>query len=182
MVEHQNVRGSPFVWQVKDRQPGFTAGAKKMKMTSSAARQDATVWSTVFREGLFCWKLKLVSFTGQARKALEIGVKTSMRHGGLSFGYQQEKCSWQYNPGITQDVGHSSRSDGQKPSIVSVQDHDVFTVFLNLETKKLIIYNVRSKQFETFTDVEGELVPLYTPSDKGLFRFSDILTSYLTLA
>lgn len=43
MVEHQNVHGSPFVWQVKDRQPDFTAGAKKMKMTSSAARQDATV-------------------------------------------------------------------------------------------------------------------------------------------
>ena len=44
----------------------------------------------------------------------------------------------------------------QMPSITSVENNDVFIVFLNLESKKLTIYNVRSKQTEIFAGIEGD--------------------------
>ena len=65
---------------------------------------------------------------------------------------QQDKWSWKYSS-VTKPP-QSSRSDGQIPSITSVEDNDVFIVFLNLETQKLTIYNVRSKQTEIFTGIE----------------------------
>lgn len=65
---------------------------------------------------------------------------------------QQDKWSWKYSS-FTKPP-QSSRSDGQFPSITSVEDNDVFIVSLNLETQKLTIYNVRSKQTEIFTGIE----------------------------
>lgn len=57
-VEGQHIHGSPFIWQAKDKRSNFTVkGVKKMKMTSSTARQDGTV----VKEGMQCWKLRLVS-------------------------------------------------------------------------------------------------------------------------
>ncbi|KAJ7365007.1 hypothetical protein OS493_007644 [Desmophyllum pertusum] len=71
------------------------------------------------------------------------------------------KWCWYYHPSQSQTC---ERSDGHQPSITSVQDHDVFTVFLNLETKKLIIYNVRSMQAELFTGVDGDhVLPMISP-------------------
>ncbi|XP_078367813.1 E3 ubiquitin-protein ligase TRIM45-like [Oculina patagonica] len=63
MVEGQDIRGSPFVWQVKDKESGFKVQGKKMKMSRSAASQD----TTVDRKGMQCWKLKLVSYSASAR-------------------------------------------------------------------------------------------------------------------
>lgn len=49
-----------------------------------------------------------------------------------------------------------------------MEDSDVFTVFLNVETKKLIIYNARSKQTEIFTGVEGDgLIPIISCQYSG---------------
>ena len=77
--------------------------------------------------------------------------------GGSPSGFvqqqQQEKWSWKYSS-FTKPP-QSSRSDGHIPSITSVEDNDVFIVFLNLEIQKLTIYNVRSKQTEIFTGIEG---------------------------
>lgn len=179
-VEGQNIHGSPFIWQAKDKYSSFTVkGIKKMKMTSSTAKQDATV----VKEGMQCWKLKLVSNSGRVN-ALKIGAQTStsLGHkssGGPSFSSdKQEMWFWHYMKGL-----HlwPRRSDFKNPSIISVQVNDVFTVFLNPETKKLIIYNARSKQSEIFTDVEGEVVPFYTPSIEHNAGISFKDTSYLTV-
>ena len=177
-VEGQDIHGSPFIWHAKDKCSGFTLkSTKKMKMTSSTARQ----YGTVVKEGLQCWKLKLVSYSTPS--ALEIGVQTSTSLGHKTFSgpnfslCKQEKWSWQFNPLRFQ--GCSSRSDSKKPSIISVKDNDVFTVFLNPETRKLIIYNAHSKQAEIFTGVEGEVVPFYTPSLRHYTLFGK--TGYLTL-
>ena len=179
MVEGQGICGSPFVWQVKDKKSGFKVQDKKMKMSSSAASEGAAVVS----EGMQCWKLKFVCYSGIITNPLEIGVQTSTTSGhksgfgGLSFGFlHSRKWSWYYDP-LRQRF---SRSDGKKPSIISVQNNDVLTVFVNHKSKKFIIYNGRSKQCEIFTDVEGELVPLYSPSvpeHNNLFGS----TTYLTL-
>ena len=79
------------------------------------------------------------------------------RKGGSPSGFvqqqQQAKWSWKYSS-FTKPP-QSSRSDGHIPSITSVEDNDVFIVFLNLEIQKLTIYNVRSKQSEIFTGIKG---------------------------
>ena len=181
-VEGQDIHGSPFIWQAKDKCSNFTVKSiKKMKMTSSA-RQDGTV----VKEGVQCWKLKLVSYNTQSAQPLEIGVQTTgLGHkgfGGLSFssGKLDQKWSWQYDPSRLHS-GHSSHSDSKKSSIISVKDNDVFTVFLNPETSTLIVYNARSKQSETITGVEGEVVPFYTPSLRHNTGIVFGKTSYLTL-
>ena len=180
-VEGQDIHGSPFIWQAKDKYSNFTVkGIKKMKMASSSARQDGTV----VKEGTQCWKLKLVSYSTPS--ALEIGVQTtSLGHkgfGGPSFssGKQDQKWTWQYNPSRLHP-GCSSHSDSKKPSIIPVKDNDVFTVFLNPGTRRLIIYNARSKQSETYTGVEGEVVPFYTPSRRHNTGIVFGKTGYLTL-
>lgn len=180
-VEGQDIHGSPFIWQAKDKCSNFTVkGTKKMKMASSSARQDGTV----VKEGMQCWKLKLVSYSTPS--ALEIGVQTTgLGHkgfGGVSFssGKRDQKWSWQYDPSRLHH-GHSSHSDPKKLSVIPVKDNDVFTVFLNPETSTLIVYNACSKQSETITGVVGEVVPFYTPS---LRRNTGIVfgkTGYLTL-
>ena len=191
-IEGQNVCLSPLEWQVeaKTKWPdvifkstlcgsdAIFKGPKKSKVSPFEASLPGT---TVLKGELQSWKLHLVSFRG--RNAIEIGVQTSKSassFGGSLYNFpEQAKWSWKYDPSRMECP--ASRSDGQKPSITSVEDNDVFTVFLNLRTKKLIIFNVRSKQSESFTEVEGTLAPFYTPSlryNRGLV-FGE--TSYLDL-
>ncbi|KAJ7365008.1 Tripartite motif-containing protein 45 [Desmophyllum pertusum] len=139
-VEGQNVRGCPFNWEVnpENRIPERTGQSRKGNFYDPV-KQNA------FREGRHSWKLQLVSFNPDQKSSfngLEIGVESHVydERGRKQLGV---KWCWYYHPSQSQNF---KRSDGQQPSITSVQDHDVFTVFLNLETKKLVIYNVRSKQ------------------------------------
>ena len=73
---------------------------------------------------------------------LQSGVRLSGFFGRKKIWY----WSYNYHDGPT-------RSDGEKPSIVSVADNDVVTVYLNPETEKLVIYHNRSKQTDIFTGV-----------------------------
>ena len=181
-VEGQDVRGSPVRWDVESKEqtkePEVLCGVSK-KMKSSDGQASVT------GKGAHCWKLRLVSFTGSSN-SLEIGVvETGLPRIIFSFG-PNRKWTWCHDPSRLLEH-QSTRSDGQAPSITSVQNNDVFTVFLNLETKKLILYNDRSKQTEVFTDVksakEKTLIPLFKPSTQNdveglVFRNN---CSYLTL-
>ena len=174
-VEGQEVCGSPFEWAVYPVLPGVPNGIsrkiRKPRPCLKGAQSQVRKYASVFKEGMHCWKLQVSSFNVKKRCLLEIGVMTRQTYsslGGRNATKKQSKWSCHYNA-VNEDpwknVGgqqqRPSRSDGKKPSISSVQDNDVFTVFLNIETKKLIIYNGRSKQTEVFTGVEGnELVPV----------------------
>ena len=50
-------------------------------------------------------------------------------------------------------------------AINSLRNGDVFSVYLNFDTKKLVVYNTRSKQSEVFTDAFGgdKVVPIISP-------------------
>ena len=131
MVGGQNVAGSPFNWQVI----------------------DSSLLDQKFEHEMLRWKLQLTSFNAKKISQLEIGVKALWNRGHqatASWG-AESKWSWSYNT-MTQGP---FRSDSQHPSITSVQDNDLFTVYLNLATQKLIIYNDRSRQSEIFTGVQG---------------------------
>ena len=93
------------------------------------------------------WKLKVTSFSDESDCDLEIGITSN------PDSFDQKETKWQYRSRMEPKL---SRSDGQIPSISSVENNDVFIVFLNLESKKLTIYNVRSKQTEIFAGIEGD--------------------------
>ena len=161
-VQGQEVCGSPLKWNVTSKLPdGLTTPVKnvrrqQMKKVKKGSWYGAGSQFSAFKEGMHCWKVRLTSFSDESSCLLEIGITPSNVYHGLKYAVQQyavqqANWSWQYNSG---KVPKPSRSDGQTPSITSVQNNDVFIVFLNLESKKLTIYNVRSKQTEIFTGIE----------------------------
>lgn len=156
MVEGQSIRGSPFSWNVLPFSP-----VQRVKHNFA---QELLTWKLPYALGWrgrqYCWKLQLVNSFSAAASELQIGVINWKPSGMMSPG----KWFWHYK--AANEVKDFLRSDHQKTSIISVQDKDVFTVFLNLNTKKLIIYNARSKQAEIFTKVTGEnLSPFIVPCD-----------------
>lgn len=181
-VEGKSALGSPFTWQVKypeiilgDRNSEReTKGLMKVQLGGWGmyAKQNASALT----EGMYSWKLQLVSSRPPDRIGIEIGVRSGYDAYEGREGKWKEivKWCWCYNSANQS----SNRSDRQPPSITSVQHYDVFTVFLNLNTRKLIIYNIRSKQTELFTEVKGEVFPVISPSDKDFCKSG---TACLTL-
>ena len=168
MVEGQEVRGSPFTWEVYPALPSASDSNRGVRIvTAGRARGSARVEDDTsgFKEGRYCWKLQLVALSADAICLLKVGVNSSpQRYPSGVYGAPRDsrnpgKWSWSYD---TKDQ-KSSRSDRQKPSITSVKEKDVFTVFLSFETEKLIIFNQRSKQTEIFNGVQGYgLFPMNT--------------------
>ena len=171
MVEGQEVRGGPFTWEVypvlpgvTDRNPGVKRAIKRT--ANSGEKKDAgNKYASGFKTGRYCWKLQLV---GNSGCSLEIGVNNNPRSYSLGSydapldSRNPGKWSWSY------DDQQPFRSDRQGPSITSVKEKDVFTLFLNFKTKKLIIYNQRSKQTEIFNGVQGNgLFPIISCQFNG---------------
>jgi len=169
-VEGQSVHGSPFTLQIN-----CNPKVEKKRPLSDRRVRFASVINPeqdpiIFREGKHSWKLRLDSFNSEELFELEIGATSRpANHGRATYStrlstdvLKSTKWCWHHkNGGKTK----SWRSDCEKSFITSVEENDVFTVFLNFETKKLIIFNVRSKQAESFTEVEGEqLFSVFSPS------------------
>ena len=111
----------------------------------------------------------------------EIGVSCYTPADGVSHHSDTEtkRCTWCCNVWIRRsnygsynycDYSYSRYdSQGIKASITNFQHGDIFSVYLNRDTKKLVIYNQRSKQVEVFTDVQGEKVrPIISPYLSGV--------------
>ena len=174
-VQGQKVFGSPFKWNVTSKllgelslpqAPPQAKSAKRKKGKKGSLYYPVTKFSAL-KEGMHCWKLKLTCFSDERKYDLEIGITSYT----LFLGEKQTKWAWQYSSG---KQPKTSRSDGQIPSITSVEDNDVFIVFLNLESKKLTIYNVRSKQTEIFVGINkgGKLSPIIR-CDMWQLRYGD---------
>ena len=170
MVEGQEVHGSPFSWEVYPMLPGVSDGnrpVKRNRRTKSAreGKDAGSEYASGFKTGRYCWKLQLVDFSADCSCSLEIGVKSTGNPTSYAMGVygasrdsgNPGKWSWSYKAWDQSPF----RSDRQEPSITSVEEKDVFTLFLNFETEKLVIYNQRSKQTEIFNGVQGN----------GLFPF-----------
>ena len=152
-VEGKEIYGSPLKWNVTSKLPGGLAlpqvKSAKLRGVKKVTKKGPGPPLSTFKEGMHCWKLKLTSFGDEDNCVLEIGIT----YNGRYYGQKQTRWSWQYHSRVEPKL---SRSDGQMPSITSVENNDVFIVFLNLESKKLTIYNVRSKQTEIFAGIEGD--------------------------
>ena len=178
MVEGQEVHGSPFTWEVYPVLPAVSDGNRRVKKSvkrrpnSVREEEDAgNEYASGFKVGRYCWKLHLVGFSADSRCSLEIGVNSSLRsypmavYGQPFDSRNPEKWSWSYSAWDQLPF----RSDRQEPSITSVEEKDVFTLFLNFETEKLVIYNQRSKQSEIFNGVQGNgLFPISSCQLRGV--------------
>ena len=187
-VEGKGVRGSPFTWEVYPVLPSVSvrnpANVIPTRIVHCKARESArqrkkagSEYASGFKKGRYCWKLQLVTFSADSRCSLEIGLNS--RPQSYSMGFYGAPCasrnpgkwSWGYDA----EDQEPSRSDGQEPSITSVEEKDVFAVFLNFETEKLIIYNQRSKQTEIFNEVQGHgLFPIISCQRTGRRYFGEV--------
>ena len=155
-VEGENVYGSPFTWKVKPN----VKGKDHLSLMTSSLEEDEN------RKGKYCWKLKFWrpgEICYKKGKKYEIGVRCMEQADGVVFYFDTEikRCTWccQIGGGYT-----FTRSDNSHASISNLEHGDIFSVYLNFDTRKLVIYNHRSKQVELFTDVEGEIVqPIISP-------------------
>lgn len=155
-VEGESVCGSPLTWTVKPR----VTGKDQMDLLTSSTNQD---------EGngdFHCWKLK---FQGHIRgNSLAVGVSCSNPANELGFFFEVEtrRCTWCCKTNKRPARKCFWRSENpHDASITSVKNGDIFSCYLNCNTKKFIIYNQRSKQSEIFTDVEGDSIsPIVDPA------------------
>ena len=177
LFEGQSVHGSPFNWQVNQVNSKFNVERKKKGTLVNRYQQVPAVKQSdpVFTEGMHSWKLQLVSYN--SRQEVIIGVSNYGCPDAYGYYHPKRASKWRWCFNLAnQDF---SRSDGRRSSITSVQNKDIFTIFLNLDTKKLIVYSVRSKQAELFTGVVGkQFSPLISPSAEDVLRSDDM---YLTL-
>ena len=94
-----------------------------------------------------CWKLKYLGSTPEnSKKKVEIGV---YYHDNYYSGYDYRYTWCRQNNAYTTCRG--SGSSGNQASITSLQNNDILSVYLNLTSYKLVIYNHRSEQSEIFT-------------------------------
>ena len=154
-VEGESVCGSPLTWTVK---PKVTREDQMSLLTSSINQDEGN-------RDLHCWKQKLKGYNDT--KTLEVGVRCVTPPDGLNYLCEVEtrRCSWCYLATRRRQLNRFTRSDNPNgASITSVSVGDIFTCYLNCDTKKLIIYNQQSKQSEIFTNVEGgRIVPVVRP-------------------
>jgi len=150
MVEGHSVCGSPLTWKVK---PKVKETVELSLLTSSPEQDEGG-------KGKHCWKLMhLMTVAFKGSRIYEIGVSCYTPADGVNCPYDRDtkRCTW-----CKHRKRHSmkySRSDNPfEASITDCVHGDIFSLYLNLDTRKLFIYNDRSKQVEVFTDVEGEKV------------------------
>ena len=157
MVEGENVHGSPFTWKVKPK----VHYSKLLSVAASGPKQHEV------HTEKHCWKIKAHLFPGAKKQKFEIGVTcVVMRSTDWGFSdVEVKRSSWCYQFGRVDRVQFSRSDNPYRATINSLHNGDVFSVFLDFDTKKLVIYNTRSKKSEVFTDAVGrdKVVPLISP-------------------
>ncbi|KAL9976173.1 hypothetical protein ACROYT_G013435 [Oculina patagonica] len=161
MVEVENICGSPFTWKVKPK----VQNTDQLNVLTSSQEQGGDC------KGKHCWKLKVHLLNAQD-KNFEVGVQCVKQE--EFFGVEVQRCCLCCRYRFDGRRGRSkslqfSRSDNPHAAINSLCHDDVFSVYLNFDTKKLVIYNTRSKQAEVFTDVNvgNRVVPIILPYIKN---------------
>jgi len=161
MVEGENVHGSPFTWKVKPK----VHYSELLSVAASGPEQHEV------RTEKHCWKIKAHLFPGAKKQKFEIGVSCLRNHSSfsddldISCEVETKRSSWCYQFGRGGRVQFSRSDNPHAATINSLHNGDVFSVYLNFDTEKLVIYNTRSKQSEVFTDAVGgdKVVPIISP-------------------
>ena len=159
-VEGDSVHDSPFTWEVFPE----LKGPNELKDFLNSQRNTNKI--------MHSWKLKYLGSTPGNSK-VEIGVNYYDRYNAYHYRY-----TWCHqNNAYTTCRGRGS--SGNQASITFLQNGDIFSVYLNQTTKKLVIYNHRNEQLEafsicsisTFHSISTVVISPYKPSEGG-FTFA----------
>ena len=180
-VSSHQIQGSPFQWQVippvqlasmqdqtweqQYRSQQYSPYCVTVQQADQNAQQ-AALSSLRRMEGVLSWKVKLVDLNDKdpvkrrhsyrpAINELRIGVTTFDRTG----------------TGPWYMVGHCSRSGRwtNRKNNQSWQAGDVFVLYLNMDTKTLIIQNLRTLETDSFRRIQGTVCPYLHPDSTDVF-------------
>ena len=164
MVEGENVHGSPFTWKVKPK----VHYSELLSVPSSGEDQH------VDHTEKLCWKIKTHLFP-ETRRNFEIGVSCVVQTGDEveeedDIDEEVKRSSWRCSGKVNCKLRFSRSDNLHAAAVNSLHNGDVLSVYLNFDTKKLVIYNARSKQTEVFTDafVGDKVVPIMSPYIKNV--------------
>ena len=155
-VEGENVFDSPFIWKVKPK----IKDTNELKIVLSDLRLNQGELSD---QGKQCWKLKyLGSMPGKSQ--VEIGLNFTYRDG---CGNRNDRYHWccQDNDNTRHSFLRRVHSNQIASTITSLKNGDIFSVYLNWDSQKLVIYNHRSQQGEVFTNItrRQQIHPIISP-------------------
>ena len=158
-VNGQDIRGSPFTWEVEtwhmigggngNKNLHFSRDGRTVTCTRRLSRVAA---SSGFSSGNHSWKVKLV-----APKCFAVGVKDTK-----NLGSSHEPLTWQRNS----KGGNVSRSEDYKDSkISSFKEDEVCGVFLKFrDSNQLVVRHLQSAESDIRDDV-------YSPRSPHLYLF-----------
>ena len=169
-VDGEDVPGCPFTWTVKPE----VRSVEEFGQLTSSSKQGR------HEEGKHCWKVKFLRPKNETRSAFdyEIGVTCTKYVDELPFAdVVTNSFTWHYHgkkqyrkigKKITPTSTYRTvclRSDSAQAicSITSLQRGDIFSIYLNYNTSKLLIYSHRLRETEFFTGVEGDVYPMISP-------------------
>lgn len=135
------VHGSPFIWKVL---PSLQLNSWVCWINSIGRRDYTYLSNSVLEDGQHSWRVRLLVPEGpqdNSHRFLKIGVKHPYRD---SF--------WVWGNGYRSSPHISVPST---ISINSVQRGDLFICFLDLDKGELKIYNDRTRESDTWRDVEA---------------------------
>ena len=186
-VSGHQIQGSPFQWQViapakipKPDQQSYWGYAAQLISRIPAVPSLTSLTRT---EGVLSWKVKIINVDYQ-----QTNVKKAMY--GAVHSRAEELGVTQVQVGVTAaEIGHwviasnGTRTERnrskvthfcqgfgrQRSKIQSCQDGDVFVLFLNMDTKKLIIQNLRTSETELFEGIQGTVSPYLNPDSTKYF-------------
>jgi len=145
------IYGSPFSWNV---QPALHLRSWRWWFRNVFFRDYTYLSDCAFENGQHSWRINLLRTDQQQDYAYQrIGVTHPFR-----------QAFWYWRNGQHIASGHESVPSPMK----SVRHGDVFVVFLNINKRKMIIYNERTKESDIWRDIEAPVTP-YLYSDAFLF-------------
>ena len=167
-VSRYHIQGSPFQWQVI---PPADVSLARQEYRDQYLGQNVRLTSLTRREGALSWKVKKIKpdYTNQHGFGKKKACRTIPSHvSEVQLGVTAPRI------GVWGFISSGHRYDPYEPSrevsnIQSCQDGDVFVLFLNMDTKKLIIQNLRTSETELFEGIEGTVSPYLKPESTTYF-------------
>ena len=188
-ISGYHIQGSPFKWQaippakVPTCMPNqFTFQGCGGNFAEEKARFVPVVpslTSLMRTEGVLSWKVRIIKLSYQQdmfRKEVtqvQVGV-TAAGIGQWAIASNGHKIKPLNQAQQIRYHGHAfvfrgCQKEVQQSNIRSWQAGDVFVLFLNMGTKKLIIQNLRTSETELFEGIQGQVSPYLDPDNSNVF-------------
>ena len=182
-ISGYHIQGSPFKWQAIPPAKVSTPiamsdpflfpefGGNFVEENVRFVPVVPSLTSLVRTEGVLSWKVKIMKLSyEQDMFSTEVQVGVTAGIGQWAIGTNGHKIK---PLNQARQIGHHGldfgfggcQNERQQSNIRSWQAGDVFVLFLNMNTKKLIIQNLRTSETELFEGIQGPVSPYLNPDN-----------------